>query len=352
MGHGVCQPAGTHVTVAHDALHDPGSPRAALRIRDVDPPPRAEIRTGDGHIRVGIAAWTEPTLVKPGVFYPPGVTSAEDRLRYYASRFALAEVDSTYYALPARQMAELWVERTPEDFVFDVKAHALMTDHPTETKRLPKVIREALPPDEAAKARVYAKDLPPAVMDEVWRMFREALEPLHSSGKLGVILFQYPPWFVPTRVNAATVVAARERLDGLPFAVEFRHRSWLTGRMAQRTPEFLSEHDIPMVIVDAPPGMKSSLPATPLVTSSRLAVVRLHGRREETWEQRNEITSERYRYLYDEAELGEWVQPVLDVAAQAPETHVIFNNCYGNYAPTNAIEFSALLETARARMEG
>ena len=339
------------MTVAHDALHDPGSARAALRIRDVDPPSRAEIRAGAGRIRVGIAAWTEPTLVKPGVFYPQGVTSAEDRLRYYASRFSLAEVDSTYYALPARQMAELWVERTPDDFVFDVKAHALMTDHPTETKRLPKAIREALPPDQAAKPRVYAKDLPPDVVDEVWRLFRGALEPLHSSGKLGTILLQYPPWFVPSRPNAQTVVATRERLDGLPFAVEFRHRSWLSGRMAKRTPEFLSEHDIPMVIVDAPPGMKSSLPPTPLVTSSRLAIVRLHGRREETWEQRNEITSERYRYLYDESELSEWVQPVLDVAARAPETHVIFNNCYGNYAPTNAIEFSALLEAARARMD-
>jgi uncharacterized protein YecE (DUF72 family) len=333
-------------------MHDPGPARAALRLRDVEPPPRAEIRTGNRRIRVGIAAWTEPTLVKPGVFYPPGVSSAEDRLRHYASRFSLAEVDSTYYALPARPMAELWVERTPDDFVFDVKAHALMTDHPTETRRLPKALRDALPPEQADKPRVYAKDLPQDVLDEVWRLFREALEPLHSSGKLGVVLLQYPPWFVPSRATADVLVAARGRLDGLPIAVEFRHRSWLSGRMAQRTPEFLTEHDIPMVIVDAPPGMRSSLPPTPLVTSTRLAVVRLHGRREDTWEQRNEVTSERYRYLYDEAELSEWVQPVLDVSAQAPETHVIFNNCYGNYAPTNAIEFSALLAAARERSAG
>ena len=333
-----------------DAAHDPGSARAALRLRDVEPPPRAEIRDRDRRVRVGIAAWTEPTLVKPGVFYPAGISSAEQRLRYYSSRFSLAEVDSTYYALPARQMAELWVERTPDDFVFDVKAHALMTDHPTETRRLPKALRDALPPGQADKARVYAKDLPAEILDEVWKLFREALEPLHSSGKLGVVLLQYPRWFVPSRANADALVAARDRLDGLPIAVEFRHRSWLSGRMAQRTPEFLSEHDIPMVIVDAPPGMKSSLPATPTVTSTRLAIVRLHGRREETWEQRNEITSERYRYLYDESELSEWVDPVLDVSAQVPETHVIFNNCYGNYAPTNAIEFAALLQAARARM--
>lgn len=290
-------------------------------------------------------------MVKPGVFYPAGVSSAEGRLRYYASRFTLAEVDSTYYALPARQMAELWVERTPDDFVFDVKAHALMTEHPTETKRLPKTLREALPSEQAAKPRVYAKDLPGEIIDEVYRLFRDALEPLQASGKLGVVLFQFPRWFLPSRANADALVAARERLAGMPIAVEFRHRSWLTGRMAERTPAFLSEHDIPMVIVDAPPGMKSSLPATPTVTSSKVAVVRLHGRREETWEEKNEITSERYRYLYDEAELAEWVDPVLEVAAQAPETHVIFNNCYGNYAPANAIEFSTLLEAARLRSD-
>jgi uncharacterized protein YecE (DUF72 family) len=335
-----------------DAAHDPGSARAALRVRDLEPPPRSELRARDHRIRVGISAWTEPTLVKPGVFYPAGVNSAEDRLRYYASRFTLAEVDSTYYALPARQMADLWVERTPADFVFDVKAHALMTDHPTETKRLPKALRDALPPDQAGKPRLYAKDLPAEILDEVWRLFREALQPLQAAGKLGIVLLQFPRWFVPSRANANALVATRERLDGLPIAVEFRHRSWLSGRMAERTPAFLSEHDIPMVIVDAPSGMKSSLPATPIVTSSRLAVVRLHGRREDTWEERNEITSERYRYLYDEAELNEWVQPVWDVSAQVSETHVIFNNCYANYAPTNAIEFSALLDAARARATG
>ena len=335
---------------AVDAGHDPGSARAALRVRGVEGPPRGEIRVGDRRIRVGISAWTEPTLVKPGVFYPAGVTSAEGRLRYYASRFSLAEVDSTYYALPARQMAQLWVERTPDDFVFDVKAHALMTDHPTETKRLPKPIRDALPAEQARKARLYAKDLSDEILDEIWRVFRDALEPLRASAKLGVVLLQFPRWFLPSRANADALVAARERLDGLPMAVEFRHRAWLTGRMAERTPDFLSDHDIPMVIVDAPPGMQSSVPATPIATSSRLAIVRLHGRREDTWEERNEIVSERFRYLYDEAELAEWVDPVLEVASHAAETHVIFNNCYGNYAPTNAIEFSALLEAARARM--
>ena len=94
------------------------------------------------------------------VFYPSGADSAEERLQYYASQFPLVEIDATYYALPARRTAELWRDRTPPDFIFDVKAHALMTGQPTEVKRLPKVIREALPAELAEKRRIYARDLP------------------------------------------------------------------------------------------------------------------------------------------------------------------------------------------------
>lgn len=335
------------MSVTHDVVHDPGSAVAAERVGDIAAPPRATVRSDRRHVRVGISAWTEATLVKPGVYYPKGVSSAEERLRYYASQFAIAEVDSTYYALPALEMVERWVERTPADFTFNVKAHALMTDHPTETRRLPKAIRDALPDDVAARPRIYARDLPDELRADVWRIFREALEPLHSSGKLGVVLFQYPHWFVPSREHADSIVESRDRLDGLPIAVEFRHRAWLSGKLAERTPAFLAEHDIPMVIVDAPAGMKSSLPALPVVTSKRLAMVRLHGRRASTWEKPNEVVSERFRYLYDREELQEWVDPVVEVSSRVPETHVIFNNCYGNYAPTNALEFSALLAAAQ-----
>lgn len=80
--------------------------------------------------RVGTASWTDPTLVKSDLFYPPSVRIAEDRLRFYAERFSTVEVDSTYYALPAERNAELWAERTPVDFLFNVKAYALMTQHP------------------------------------------------------------------------------------------------------------------------------------------------------------------------------------------------------------------------------
>ena len=84
------------------------------------------------------------------MFYPSDADTAEERLAYYASRFPVVEVDATYYALPSRRLSELWVERTPPDFVFDIKAHALLTGQPTETKRLPKGLREALPCDQTS----------------------------------------------------------------------------------------------------------------------------------------------------------------------------------------------------------
>src|SRR5439155_5053229 len=134
-----------------------------------------------------------------GVFYPTEVRTPEARLRYYASRFPLVEVDSTYYAIPRLQMATAWAERTPDEFTFNVKAHALMTGHATETSRLPADVRDALPTGLAAAKRVYARDLPEEVREEVWRSFRAALEPLRTSGELGAVLLQYAPWVRPAR---------------------------------------------------------------------------------------------------------------------------------------------------------
>jgi len=71
-------------------------------------------------ILVGTCSWTDPTLIACGRFYPPGVSSAEDRLRFYAQQFPIVEVDSTYYAPPSERNSAVWAARTPEDFVFNV----------------------------------------------------------------------------------------------------------------------------------------------------------------------------------------------------------------------------------------
>ena len=198
---------------------------------------------------------------------PASAANAEDRLQFYASTFPLVEVDATYYALPSPPTAELWVERTPPDFTFDIKAHALMTGQGTETKRLPKTIRTALPEPAAAKSRIYAKDLPPEILDAVWDAFRDGLEPLREAGQLGSILLQYPRWFFPSSENRAAIEDAVERLDGMTSAVEFRNGSWLNEKNAERTLRFLTDRDIAFVMVDEPQGFKSSVPPVTAVTS-------------------------------------------------------------------------------------
>lgn len=324
--------------------HDPGADAARAR---ADAVPVGEARAiplpGGGTVSVGTAGWTDPTLIAPGVFYPGHATSAEDRLRYYAQRFPLVEVDSCYYALPSRRSAELWVERTPPEFTFNLKANALMTGQPSEASRLPKALRDALPEPLREKQRIYGKDLPAELYDAVWNWYTDALEPLHAAGKLGAVLLQYPRWFLPSRESVAEVLDAKRRLGDYGGAVEFRNHRWLTGRTRERTLEFLAEHDLPHVMVDGPQGMESSVPPEPAVTSKRLAVLRLHGRRVDRWEAPSVSAAERYRYLYDREELTGWLPGLAEAARQVQRTHVILNNCYANYGTTNALEMMALL---------
>ncbi len=330
--------------------HDPGPTTAAERAAPfmaaaVDP---IEVKSG-GEVRVGTASWTDPTMTAGTVFYPAEYKTAEERLQYYASQFPLVEIDATYYALPVARVAQLWRERTPPDFIFDVKAHALMTGQPTETRRLPKLLREALPAELANKPRIYARDLPPELRDAVWQLFFEGLEPLRVGGQLGSVLLQYPRWFFPISESRAEILAARERLMavGVEFAVEFRNGTWFNEKNAERTLRFLAEHQIPFVMVDEPQGMKSSVPPITAVTSPDLAVMRFHGRRADTWEARNVTPAERFRYLYDPGELRSVAPKVIEAAREARDVHVLMNNCYANYGATNARELAGILGELR-----
>src|SRR4051794_29601638 len=148
-----------------------------------------------GAIRVGTASWTDKTLLESG-WYPPEADTPERRLGYYAKQFPLVEVDSTYYAPPAEQTTRLWAARTPPAFTFDIKAFSLMTGHPTKVSALPK----DLPPD-IAKGGVSPKALPAQTYEDVWSRFLPPLDPLAGAGKLGLLLFQFPPWFTIRRSN-------------------------------------------------------------------------------------------------------------------------------------------------------
>ncbi|MDQ3991324.1 MAG: DUF72 domain-containing protein [Actinomycetota bacterium] len=290
---------------------------------------------------MGATAWTDKTLIESG-WYPPEARTPEARLRHYASRFDVTEVDSTYYGLPSERNAALWVERTPKGFVFDVKAFSLMTGHPTRARGLPAAVRGLLPPDH--RGNVYPDHVPPEGVDLVWDMFRSALMPLHSAGKLGVIVFQFPEWFMPGRPSREEMVRCRDRLPDYDIAVELRQRRWFGDEgSAARTLDFLRGEDIPLVCVDMPQGFDSSVPAMAEATSERFAMVRFHGRNEDTWGQRGAGVHQRFRYEYGEDELREWVPRVRDLAGRAAETHALFNNCYRDYATRNARSFAQMV---------
>jgi uncharacterized protein YecE (DUF72 family) len=287
--------------------------------------------------RVGTASWTDPTLTSSGAFYPPDIKTAEDRLRFYAEHFDTVEVDSPYYALPSERNSELWSERTPEGFVFHVKAFALLTTHAAETSRLPRVLKEMLTEEERAKPRLSRPS--EEVRALAFQMFGAALEPLRRAGKLGFLVFQFPPWFTATRGNAGYLASCRERLPENDLAFEFRHPSWLVDSRRERTLGLLSDLGAAHVIVDAPAA--PDVVSTVFETTAADAYVRLHGRNAENWSKKGITAAERYKYLYSERELADLAGRLKGLRARA--AHVVFNNCFANFGVMNATTMKQIL---------
>ncbi|MEV4748579.1 DUF72 domain-containing protein [Streptosporangium sp. NPDC049248] len=290
-------------------------------------------------ILVGTASWTHRSLLESG-WYPGDASTPAKRLAYYASRFPIAEVDATYYHPPSQSTVEAWRDRTRPGFTFDVKAFSLLTGHPTRPAALYRDLRERLgaPPEH----NLYLKDVPPEIVDEVWRRFLSALEPLHEAGRLGAVLFQFPPWFPIGENNRRHILECARRCAPMRISVEFRNHTWMDEENREDTLAFLAEHDLAYVGVDMPQGHPSSIPPV-LAATSGLAVVRLHGH-SGRWTSKN--IDERFAYLYSEAELEHWAVRIRELAAQAEVTHVLFNNCCRDNAQRNAARFGALVEEA------
>ncbi|WBC08527.1 DUF72 domain-containing protein [Micromonospora sp. WMMA1947] len=287
-----------------------------------------------GEIKVGTASWTDRTLLDSG-WYPASADTPEKRLSYYARQFPLVEVDATYYSPPAERTARLWAERTPAGFTFNVKAFSLLTGHPTRVSALYKDLR----PD-TDKRNVYPDDLPAQAYEEVWTRFLSALDPLVEAGKLGALLFQFPPWFTIKRANKQYLLEVARRCAPLRPAFEFRHTSWFDGDNADETLGFLREHDLPFVCVDMPQGHKSSVPPV-LAATADLAVVRFHGHSDK-WTSKD--IHEKFGYDYSERELRDWAPKLRELAGEAGQTHVLMNNCYQDYAQRNATTLAGLLD--------
>jgi len=296
--------------------------------------------------RVGICAWADPALIETGTFYPRKSMSAEARLRHYASVFDVVEVNSSYYAIPDVRNSQRWVERTPEGFIFHVKAYSLMTGHNPRAETVPADLVALLPrsPQRTRRGEIDATSFSPEAVNRAFQLFRAAVGPIAESGKLGYVLFQFAPWVHFDTARLDYLASLPARLPGWTLAIEFRHRSWLPEHIDE-TLRALSEARLAHVIVDAPPGGH----AIPRITTatSPTAVFRLHGRNAEGWlrQLRGEepTVREKYDYLYSEGELRALLPEIEAISAETEDVFISFNNNNRDYPVKNALMMKRLL---------
>ena len=243
-----------------------------------------------------------------GPFYPYGMKPT-DMLQFYAERFHAVEIDSTYYAIPKAQLFEGMDRRTPADFRFTVKAPGSITHLPVDGD----------PAEEDVKA------------------FYTALEPLLASGKLGAVLAQFPHGFRPGADAYRRLERLREWWPQLKLVAEFRHHEWQRNETLVR----LRHLDIGWCNVDEPRFRTLMRPSAEVTAS--VGYVRFHGRNYEKWWRQERAAHEPYSYLYSNEELETWLPRIAEVAEQADETFVFFNNHHLGRAATNAQQLAEML---------
>jgi uncharacterized protein YecE (DUF72 family) len=276
-------------------------------------------------------------------WYPAGVRTAADRLAYYAARFDTVEVDSSFYGLPTSATARLWAERTPPGFVFHIKAFGMLTRHGVRPEQLPLALRAQHDLELDRQGRVVHPS--PDLRETVFGLFSEALEPLREQGKLGIVLMQFPPYFVANKSNRDYIRYSAGLLAPDRVAVEFRHASWVEPDELTETLELLHSLGLSYVCVDEPRlDGPTVLPPLAAATSD-VAYVRFHGRNSTTWNARVSSAAERFKYSYSREELDEWVEPVRTLQSETQTTYLMFNNCYADYAPRNARQMMSLLDS-------
>jgi uncharacterized protein YecE (DUF72 family) len=238
--------------------------------------------------RVGCSGWQYRSW--RGVLYPAERFSQARWLERYSEVFDTVEVNSTFYRLASRDAVERWVQQTPPDFVFALKASRYLI----HMKKL--------------------RDLGQGIAN-----FYERIEPLTATPKLGPVLWQLPEWF---KRDDDTLAAALDALPPGRHTFEFRHPSWF----CEPVYELLRWHEVALTVGDHP-----KRPFQPLELTTDWSFVRFHyGHRGR-------------RGNYSQTELAEWADRLAALAADAV-LFVYFNNDWEGFAVRNALTLRGLLE--------
>ncbi|WP_377887893.1 DUF72 domain-containing protein [Alkalihalobacillus sp. R86527] len=267
-------------------------------------------------IYIGVTGWGDHDDL-----YPPGVKSNE-KLSIYSSHFPVVEVDSSFYAVQPIRNYEKWANETPEGFQFVVKAYQGMTGH-------------------------QRSEVPFETRDDMFHAFKESIVPLQRSGKLAMVLFQFPPWFDVNKDNVNILRDCKQRMGDIPCAVEFRHQSWYHEAFREKTLSFLEEQGYIHSICDEPQAGDGSIPIVMETISNKDVLVRLHGRNVNGWRNpgNNQKWREvRYLYDYDKEELMEWKERIEKLRKECKNVTILFNNNSGGHASGNAKEMIRMLD--------
>ncbi|HYH62000.1 MAG TPA: DUF72 domain-containing protein [Solirubrobacterales bacterium] len=227
-------------------------------------------------IRIGCSGWSYRHW--RGVFYPQSESSSR-WLELYAQEFDTVEINATFYRLPAVKTVEGWASRTPDDFLFAVKASRYLT----HVKRLREVI-------------------------EGMKRMDACVEPLRRASKLGPMLWQLPPHFPRDDELLESALAA---LSPGRHVFEFRDPSWFDHDVY----ELLRQHGAALAVADRSPATPS-----PWVDTAGWSYLRFH-------------TGPARDGKYGTQELRAWATRV---ASQTGDVFAYFNNDWQGFAIANA----------------
>ena len=283
-----------------------------------------------------------PPALRIGVSVEPSDVAA------LAAKFRVLEVDAGLEVLTDRVVAP-WVDRTPDGFLVDVRAHRILTHHGVPGDSLPPEVRDLLSPSLRERRQLYADDLPARALEVALDRVLASVRPVHEFGKLGALVFAFPSYFVPGAKAQDHLAWLRERAGDLPIAVELRNRTWVDTKHRDATMEFLTEQRLGYVCVDVPPNFPSSLPPLAVATTDT-AFVKFHGRNSDAWERGADAGDDRFRYDYRRSDLEPWEARLGKLAAAARSVHVVFTTGRGEQAARDArLLLKVLTEDPAAR---
>jgi uncharacterized protein YecE (DUF72 family) len=287
-------------------------------------------------ILVGTASWSDPGFVEK--WYPRKMPATE-RLGWYAQHLEMVEVNSTFYSVPDARMVARWSASTPDQFTFDVKLHQLFSFHSTPAKLLPPDLQRRAKIDEKGKVQSNS-----ALQETLMEIFLRSVSILRAAGKLGALLLQLSPAFSPRKHELDELLPVIEMLRDYELAIEFRNRNWAVGERLGSTIDFLRKHRVAFVNVDAPAAEHFTIMPSDLneITNPRLSYLRLHGRNARAYLTGKTVAA-RFDYNYSDKEISDVGERAKDLAREAENVHVIFNNNNLDYAPRAALRLRKAL---------